>query len=219
MGKNHNHDGHLIVFEGIDGAGTTTQAQRYAEHLTTKRRLVYVTRQPSDGPIGSLLRLGLAGRVRLGASNQAQAMALLFAADRLDHLAHEIEPYLRDGYIVLCDRYDLSSITYQTATARPDTNPNGDFAEWVRSLNRFALRPDATVILEVSPERAKRRRRDRLGAPELFEQDDLQERLARLYQQAEKLLPEDKLLRIDGDKSIDEVAIAVQEALSPVVGG
>ncbi len=219
MGRTHNHDGQLIVFEGIDGAGTTTQAQRYAEHLTSMRRLVYVTREPSDGPIGSLLRLGLAGRVRLGASNQAQAMALLFAADRLDHLAHEVEPYLRDGYIVVCDRYDLSSITYQTATARPETNRDGEFAEWVRSLNRFALRPDVTVILEVSPAQAKRRRSERLGAPELFERDELQAKLAGLYQQAEKLLPADKLLRVDGDQSIDEVAQAVREALANIVDG
>ena len=74
------HDGVFIVFEGIDGAGTTTQCDRYATHLRASKRVVHVTCEPSEGPVGGLLRLGLAGRLRLGASNQAQTMALLFAA-------------------------------------------------------------------------------------------------------------------------------------------
>ena len=87
-------NGHFIVFEGIDGAGTTTQIERYATYLRAKRRQVYVTRQPSDGPIGSLLRQGLQGRIELGRERQAHTMALLFAADRLDHLAVQIEKNL-----------------------------------------------------------------------------------------------------------------------------
>ncbi|MCA9623399.1 MAG: dTMP kinase, partial [Myxococcales bacterium] len=172
-----------MVFEGIDGAGTTTQSHRYAAYLRERRRPVHVTHEPSEGPVGLMLRLGLNSRLKLGASNQAQCMALLFAADRLDHVAHEIEPHLRDGTVVICDRYDMSSIAYQTATSRDDDKEA--FEAWVRALNRFAPRPDATIVLDVSPEEADRRRRARLEAQELYEDLDLQAQQAALYRDAE----------------------------------
>ena len=178
--------------------------------------MVHVTHQPSDGPVGSLLRLGLGGRLKLGASNQAQCMALLFAADRLDHVAHQIEPHLRDGAVVICDRYDLSSIAYQTATARDEDS--GAFEIWVREINRYAPRPDATVVLDVTPEEAERRRQERLGALELYEETELQRELAALYKRAETLVPGDRVFRVDGNRPLEEVSKAVQEALAGVVG-
>ena len=210
------HDGVFIVFEGIDGAGTTTQCERYAAYLRAEKRVVHVTCEPSEGPVGGLLRLGLGGRVRLGASNQAQTMALLFAADRLDHIAHEIEPSLRDGAVVLSDRYDMSSIAYQTATARVDDS--AAFEEWVRTLNRYALRPDATVVIEVSADEAERRRLERSGALELYEESQLQQRLAELYGKPERLTPHDRIIRIDGEQDADAVAEAIRRALQPIVG-
>jgi len=210
------HDGRFIVFEGIDGAGTTTQSERYAAYLRRQRRVVHVTHQPSDGPIGSLLRLGLGGRLQLGASNQAQCMALLFAADRLDHVAHQIEPHLRDGAVVICDRYDLSSIAYQTTTARGEDA--AAFGAWVRELNRYAPRPDATIVLDVHPEEAERRRQERLGALELYEETELQKELAAAYARAEDLMPGDRILHVDGNGSLDEVSEAVEQALADIVG-
>ncbi len=210
-----NPDGCFIVFEGIDGAGTTTQSERYASYLRGQKRLVHVTREPSDGPIGTQLRLALSERVQLGASHQAACMALMFAADRLDHMDHEILPHLRDGSVVICDRYDLSSIAYQTATARGD-DPS-QFEAWVRSLNQYAKRPAATVVLEVTPEEAERRRRERPGALDLYEQAPLQKKLAELYRQAERLLPNDRFVRIDGNQPVDDVTEAVRHALLPIV--
>lgn len=208
-----NPDGCFIVFEGIDGAGTSTQSARYASYLREKRRLVHVTREPSDGPIGTQLRLALSGRIHLGASHQAHCMALMFAADRFDHIDHEVVPHLRDGAVVICDRYDLSSIAYQTATA-------GDavaFETWVRTLNRDAIRPTATVVLEVDPDVAEQRRRDRSGALDLYEEAALQKKLAALYRDAERLLPDDRVIRIDGNMGVDEVERAVRDALAPIV--
>ncbi len=208
------HDGCFIVFEGIDGAGTTTQSERYAAYLRSQKRPVHVTHEPSDGPIGVLLRLGLSGRVSLGASSQAKTMALLFAADRLDHVAHEISPHLRDGTVVISDRYDMSSIAYQTATAGDEAE---DFAAWVRELNRYAPRPDATVVLDVAPQEAERRRAARLGALELYEESLLQQRLAALYADARSLLPGDNNIIIDGNGDADSVTRAIIDALRPIV--
>ena len=207
-------NGAFIVFEGIDGSGTTTQIQRYAEHLRSLRRQVYVTRQPSDGPIGSLLRQGLTGRVELGRHRQAQTMALLFAADRLDHLAAEVDRNLRDGAVVLCDRYDLSSLVYQSATC---ADGEDDSLRWIKELNRHARRPDATIVLDVTPEVAATRRRHRGQAVELYEADALQRTLSGLYLEAERFVEGDHIVHLNGDGGIDEVHQAIVEALEPIV--
>lgn len=207
----------FVVFEGIDGAGTTTQAERYAAHLRKQRRLVHVTREPSTGPVGSLIRQVLTQRVVLPGASQAEIMALLFAADRLDHVESEIAPFLRDGYVVLSDRYDLSSLSYQsTSASMEDTDPQ-NVVDWIRTLNREARRPDVTVVLDVSPEIAAARRRARGGAAELFDDPDLQARLAEAYRNAEALVPGDRVLHVDGNRTPDEVAAAVVAALAPIV--
>ena len=202
--------GLFIVFEGIDGAGTTTQCDRYARHLRGLKRPVHVTREPSSGPVGSLLRLGLSGRVDLGG---APSMALLFAADRLDHVAQEIDPHLRDGTVVICDRYDMSSIAYQTATA-PEKEAEA-FASWVRTLNRYAPRPDVVVVLDTDADVAERRRATRHGRPELFEEVELQRKLAAIYREPERLAPGERILRIDGNADVEAVASSVRDALAP----
>jgi dTMP kinase len=166
-------------------------------------------------------------------------MALLFAADRLDHVASEIAPHLRDGYVVLSDRYDLSSLAYQSITAdhdggRPPKPPGpaghdggrpgpagqrdpAAIVTWIRELNRFARRPDVTVVLDVSPSVAAARRRARGGAAEIFDDADLQARLAAAYLHAEALVPDDRVIHVDGDRDPDAVARSVIEALHPFV--
>lgn len=207
-------DGLFVVIEGIDGAGTTTQAERWASHLRAKRRLVHVTREPSTGPIGSMIRLILTQRMILPSANQAETMALLFAADRLDHVESEIEPLLRDGYVVISDRYDLSSLAYQSTTS---AGPDGAAMAWIRELNRNARRPDVTVVVDVSPQVAAARRRARGGAAEIFDDADIQARLAATYRKAEDLVPGDRVVHVDGDADVDTVADAMAEALEPYV--
>ena len=207
-------DGKFIVFEGIDGAGTTTQADILAKDLRVERRVVHPTREPSSGPIGSLLRLALTGRNTFSSTYFAHTMALLFAADRLDHLACEIEPHLREGTIVISDRYDLSSIAYQSATAGAG---QAEFARWVRELNRHARRPDLTIILDVAPEVADKRRRTRTAALELYEDAALQARLAELYRTASDLVPGDPMVVLDGNRPIEEVAAAVRHEIAPLL--
>lgn len=215
--------GAFIVFEGIDGSGTTTQAERYAAHLRARRRLVHVTHEPSGGPIGAQIRQVLKHRLTLPAANQAQVMALLFAADRLDHVAAEITPLLEDGYIVLSDRYDLSSLAYQATTAQeeaevsPGPMSSSSMLRWIRELNRHARRPDVTVVLDVTPEVAAHRRKGRGGALELYDDADLQARLASAYRRAEELVPGDRVVHLDGDGEVEDIARAIAAELDPIV--
>jgi dTMP kinase len=209
-------DGLFVVFEGIDGAGTTTQCERYAARLRARRRLVHVTREPSTGPVGSMIRLALTHRLSLPTTHQAQVMALLFAADRLDHVASEVDPHLRDGYVVLSDRYDLSSLAYQSTTASESEEESAGAVSWIRELNRHARRPDVTLVLNVSPDVAAARRRSRGGAAELFDDAEVQARLAEAYLSADSLVPGDRVVHIDGDASADVVEAAVAAVLDPL---
>jgi dTMP kinase len=210
--------GVFVVVEGIDGAGTTTQVERYAAYLRGRGRSVHVTREPSTGPIGVFIREILAGRAVLPSSPEGDLMALLFAADRLDHVRGEIEPELARGAVVLSDRYDLSSLAYQSV-ATSSRLPAHELVAWIRSLNRFARRPDVTLVVDVSPEVAAQRRERRGAAEDLYEKVALQARLAKAYAHAEALVPGDRVVHIRGDGDIETVASLVQGALAPWVEG
>ncbi len=210
------NDGLFVVFEGIDGAGTTTQAARYAAFLRARRRLVHVTGEPSSGPMGSLLRLMLKQRVTLPSPHRESTMTLLFAADRIDHLESEVCPHLRDGYVVISDRYELSSIIYQSLGIEDETERK-TFIAWIRECNRYAIKPDITIVIDVDPDVAEHRRRMRGGASDLYEEPDLQARLARAYLKAEEIVGKERLIHVDGNGDVDSVTTAVAKALAEYV--
>jgi dTMP kinase len=200
--------GRFIVLEGIDGCGTTTQGQGLAATFERMGFPARFTHEPSTLALGRLLRQILSGAN--GAPRPDwDAMALLFAADRLQHVADEIEPWLAAGVTVICDRYDLSSLAYQSATA-----PSEQAAlPWLRAINQRARRPDLTLVFDVSPAVAEERRERRGGAPELFERRELQRRLAEIYSSAEQLVPGDRVLHVDADGDLQEVERNLMTAL------
>ena len=170
--------GRFVVLEGLDGAGTTTQSRLLGEALRAAGRAVHVTAEPSAGPAGALVRQVLQQRLGggRGGAFDAHALALLFAADRLDHAAAEIAPRLAEGCDVVCDRYTLSSLAYQGLTT-------GDLA-WVEAINGRAPAPDLTVFLRVRPGLALGRRQAAGTTPELYEVAAFQRRVARGYERA-----------------------------------
>ena len=194
--------GRFIVLEGIDGSGTTTQAARLVASLRASGHSVVATREPSDGPLGVVLRQALTRRL-VGLSDRA--LALLFAADRLDHLASVVEPALAEGKVVVSDRYVLSSLAYQ-GMRMP--------IRWVESLNAAARPADLTLYLEVDPGTASRRRQGRGGTEELFDADEVQRAVARAYGRVvRKHARAQRVVRVDGRAAPDEVA---QEVLARV---
>lgn len=189
--------GCFIVLEGIDGAGTTTQTRLLVEHLQSRGRRAAATREPSDGPVGRLLRELLLGRHELpgGAAVSGSTMALLFAADRLDHLQREIEPQLDAGHDVVSDRYLLSSLAYQAEETE---------RTWVRSLSRAVRRPDLTILVDVPIEVAARRRQSAGRPIERYDADSYLSRVARNYRELARTEPDTMV--IDGTRSLEEVA-------------
>jgi dTMP kinase len=196
--------GLFVVLEGIDGSGTTTQVAKLADRLRREGVNVRATREPSDGPVGTMVRQVLGGRIVVpgGRAPGWATMALLFAADRLDHVESEIEPMLSAGGVVLSDRYDASSLAYQSVTSGTD---GVGALQWIRTINRYARRPDLTIVLDVSPTVGAVRRETRGEAAQLYEQNEVQRALATFYAELQKHQPEDHVVVVDGSKSIDEV--------------
>ncbi len=205
--------GCFIVVEGIDGSGSTTQAKRLVERLRHEGTEAMFTFEPSDGNVGQWIRAALEHRlVDAGGAPVTldwRTLALLFAADRVDHVHQVIEPALSRGVVVVSDRYDLSSLTYQSVSAGAGSKA----LPWIRELNRYALRPDLTLVIDVEPRTAERRRRSRGAEAELFEVPELQRRLAAVYRSAESLVPGDAVLHIDGEMDVDAVGNAIWSAV------
>jgi dTMP kinase len=204
--------GRFIVLEGIDGSGTTTQASRLVTELTRRGTRAVGTCEPTAGPIGRFIRSALKHELTAegGAPHSVpwSSMALLFAADRLDHVESVVLPALREGVTVVCDRYVLSSLAYQSSTS-----PEGEASlPWIRSLNARSRPADLTIVLDVSEEVARGRRESRGGRPELFEVQELQKKLAQVYARAEELLPGEPVVHVN-DAPMDDVAAAILAAV------
>jgi dTMP kinase len=195
--------GRLIVLEGLDGAGTTTQARRLVAHLTAQGTKAHLTREPSDGPIGALLRQMLTGHHEItGQAIGQSTFGLLFAADRLDHIQREVEPQLAAGTTVVSDRWYHSSLAYQGTGADRD---------WITTLNARARRPELTIFLQVRPEVAAARRVAAGRVQELFEDMRMQEEVAAGYKAtiSELTAQGERIEVIDGELPVDAVFAAI----------
>lgn len=154
--------GRFIVLEGPDGSGTTLHSHLLANRLREAGFDVLETAEPSLGPIGQQIRGILKGHEKIA----DDALQLLFCADRAQHLADIIEPALREGKTVICDRYALSTIVYGAAS--------GLDRQWLKQVNAAFREPDITILtlppIEVCMERLHRRSElDALEASELFQ--------------------------------------------------
>lgn len=158
----------FIVIEGIDGCGSSTHCKILAKTLENKGFKVHLTQEPSSSEIGRLLRIYLKD-----SSIPPTTDALMFAADRDLHYHNEIKKYMKKGYIVISDRYKESSIVYQSAQAEEIT------VDWVKNINKFAGRPNITIILDLETEIGLARK----GKEDLekFEDLDFLEKVRNLY--------------------------------------
>jgi dTMP kinase len=172
----------------LDGSGKSTQAKLLAASLRRSRN-VLCTAEPSRGKIGSFIRTRYLFEER---RSSIAVEALLFAADRVDHVENEIVPALKEGRLVISDRYLFSSLAYQGA-AGLDLN-------WIMKINQRAIRPDFAIFVDVDPVvvigRLKRKK-------SVMEDLVTQRKVRAVYQ---KYVNEGSLFRIDGNRPKKVVA-------------
>jgi dTMP kinase len=180
--------GRFIVLEGPDGSGTTHHSKRLAETLRTEGLDVLLTAEPSAGPVGARIREFL----REG-SLSADALQLLFCADRADHVRREIMPALEAGKIVISDRYALSTVAYGEAL--------GLDPEWLLVLNNKFIQPHLHLLLlpplSVALERVSRRKET-----DSMERQELQERVHAAYARLADGDPAINVIDTDGEKDV-----------------
>jgi dTMP kinase len=184
--------GKFIIFEGLDGSGKSTHAKLLSEWLESKALKVLHTKEPSQGKIGKLLRDYLKDT-----DSGGRVDALLFTADRAEHLEREILPALERGDIVICERYKYSTIAYQAA--------QGEDMDWLIGLNEFAREPDLSLFLDLESDIALRRSDE----SEKFEALDFLTTTRENYMKFS-----DSFIIVDANKNRDDV----QNELRRIVG-
>ena len=211
MDTNMKRRGKFIVIEGLDGSGLSTQADLLKGWMEKQGMAVYLTKEPTAGPVGALIRLALGRRLALSPSDKDNdaIIALLFAADRMDHLSTDIIPKLEAGVHVVCDRYYLSTFAYQSRSM--------DLA-WLRCLHAHCIRPDLTILLDVSPHVCCQRIAEHRWHVEIYEQEPILEGVRQRYHDiADQLRGEGADIRTvpgDGGRTIEQVRDAIVEEVA-----
>ena len=190
--------GVFICVEGLDGCGKTTQTKLLVERLQKRGYDAIYTAEPSRGKIGSFIKkYCLHGETRVSSIVEA----LLFAADRFEHVEKEVISALNEGKLVVSDRYVYSSLAYQGAT--------GLDLEWIEKINEHAIRPDLAIFIDVEPETVIQRLKPRKS---IMENLGTQRKVREVYM---KFVEKGGLVKIDGNRSKQEVA---DDILTVVLG-
>ncbi|MEM1551349.1 MAG: dTMP kinase [Candidatus Bathyarchaeia archaeon] len=189
--------GFFICVEGLDGCGKTTQAKILVRQLRKIGYDAVYTAEPSRGKIGKFIkRYCLHGSKRISSIVEA----LLFAADRYEHVETEIIPALKEGKVVVSDRYLYSSLAYQGAA--------GLNLDWIRRINEHAIPPNLAIFIDVEPNTVIKRLKPKKSVMENLE---TQRKVREVYL---KFVENGELVRVNGNKSKREVA---KEILSTVL--
>jgi dTMP kinase len=180
--------GAFIIIEGLDGSGKTTQARLLVQRLQNSHNAVYTT-EPSSGKVGSFIRdCCLYEEKRLDSAVEA----LLFAADRVEHVKNEVAPALNEGKLVVSDRYVYSSLAYQGSA--------GLNIDWINAINKLALKPDLAIFIDIAPEIVLKRLNRKKSVMETLE---TQKKVREIYLKFEA---NGQLVRIDGDMPVADLS-------------
>ena len=205
--------GRFITFEGGEGAGKSTQVRRLQEWLTSEGLVARATFEPGATPSGAGIRSIVLDRANTGIA--ARSEALLYAADRAQHVHDVLRPALDAGEVVITDRFVDSSLAYQGAGR---TIPLDD----VRMLSRWAtegVQPDLTVLLDLPPEVGLARARGRAVADRLESESlEFHQRVRQTFLALAEADP-DRYLVVDAQQSLDEIAATIRVRVAELLSG
>lgn len=199
--KENNYPGKFIAFEGLDGSGSSTQAELLVEYLKSSKgeRKVQFTQEPTDSLIGGLIRSQLRGDWEAS----TECLQLLFCADRAHHLEKQIIPWLKEGITTVADRYFFSTIAYGSTEIE-------DY-DWLEELNVPFVVPDLTVLIEVSPEACLERIKNARPHFELYEEKKTLTKVSESYRRLKEEY--DNVVSINGEKTKQQVLEEVKEVV------
>ncbi|HET6996921.1 MAG TPA: dTMP kinase [Chitinophagaceae bacterium] len=191
---------YFIALEGIDGSGKSTQVKLLSDKLKKEGFKIYTTFEPTDSPIGSLIKNIFRHRIEA----DHRTIAGLYVADRLDHLLNKTNGILKkmeEGYTVITDRYYFSSYAYQ------GTHMSLDWVIQANSLSADLLRPDLTVFIDVPPEVCMQRLSEGRDIIQLYESlENLHNVRSKYLEAFEKLKNEEKIFITDGNRTVDAIS-------------
>ncbi len=203
---NERKQGRLIVLEGIDGAGKTTQASLLEAYLRAKGREVFRTAEPTPFPSGIALREALGGKVKKSECE----MATMFVLDRIAHNIHPTEGLgakLAAGVDIICDRYYYSTLAYQGQST--------DYA-WVKAMNLSCpeiRKPDLCIYLDLTPAQSLERIRAGRDSVEIYENEETLTRVRNAFLSVlDDLSATDNIVRIDAYRTPEEIAKDIADA-------
>lgn len=199
--------GKLIVLEGMDGAGTTTQAAMLLSYLTSVGHKAILSAEPTKSPIGLLIRKLLSTQIE-GEVNMLAALALCFAADRMQHVHEVIGPGLKNHEFVILDRYVLSSFVYQGLHL--PTN-------FIKEINKFAIKPDLVIVLDLDAKTALERLKRRATSEDFYETPQLLSKIRSRYLHFAKD-EEVRTVLIDGNGSPEQVHSHIRYVMEQNLG-
>lgn len=198
----------FIAFEGIDGSGKSTQVKMLAEQLIKAGHNVYTTFEPTDGPIGVMIRNIFSRKMEA----DHRVIAGLFVADRLDHLLNKTNGLLKkleEGFTVITDRYYFSSYAYH------GTHMDMDWVIEANSLSADLLRPDLNVFIDVDPNVSMERINKGRTSVELYETlDNLTNVKSKYLEAMEKLKAKEQIFITDGNRSPELIAASIWDKVS-----
>ena len=201
----------FIAIEGIDGSGKSTQVKLLAGQLSKAGHKVYATFEPTNGPIGAMIRNIFSHKMEA----DHRVIAGLFVADRLDHLLNKsngILKKLEEGYTVITDRYYFSSYAYH------GTHMNMNWVIEANSLSADLLRPDLNIFIDVDPVVSMERINKGRTSVELYETlDNLINVKDKYFEAIAKLKTREQIFITDGNGSPENIAANIWKEISKLI--
>ena len=200
----------FIALEGIDGRGKSTQLKLLTDNLEAEGHKVYATFEPTNRPIGAMIRTMLKG----DSHTDDRIIAGLFVADRLDHLLNDdngIVKKMQEGYTVICDRYCFSSYAYQ------GTHMSIDWVIAANAMSASILKADVNVFIDIDPEVSMERIATNRKTIEIYETLENQKKVKEKFFEAfDRMKDGEKIFIVDGNRKPELIAQDIFEELHKI---